>query len=166
MAGDRHTRSGCHRFSLREPQPGDVHIIGELERICFPDPWPERFFASELIAPGRFQQVLVSPAGDLVAYLFTAWQYLDLHVLKVATLPEVRRCGLARRLMLIAEEHCAAMGGEAITLEVRPSNTGAIALYQSMGYQLAGERSGYYASGENALIMTKSAGPPDHSNRV
>lgn len=145
------------RFSLRKPQSGDVHTLGELERICFPDPWPERYFASELIAPGRFQQVLVDETGKLVAYLFTAWQYLDLHVLKVATLPEVRRLGLARRLMRIAEAHCGAMEGESVTLEVRPSNTGAIALYKSMGYQVAGERAGYYTSGESALIMTRKA---------
>jgi ribosomal-protein-alanine N-acetyltransferase len=143
---------------LREPQSGDVHTLGELERICFPDPWPERYFGSELIAPGRFQQVLVNEAGNLVAYLFTAWQYLDLHVLKVATLPEVRRLGLARRLMLVAESHCTAMGGESVTLEVRPSNTSAIALYHSMGYQAAGERIGYYTSGESALVMTMRLG--------
>jgi ribosomal-protein-alanine N-acetyltransferase len=144
------------RFLDREPSPGDLHWLAEAERTCFPDPWPERYFAAELTAPARFQRVLVNEQGKLVAYLFTAWQYLDLHILKVATLPEVRRLGLGRRLMEIAEAHTVEMHGESVTLEVRPSNTAAIALYHALGYTVSGERPGYYASGETALIMTKA----------
>ncbi len=92
----------------------------------------------------------------LAAYLFTAWQYLDLHILKVATLPEYRRNGLGRRLMVVAEEHARQMAGETLTLEVRLTNTGAIGLYESLGYERKGMRPGYYADGSDALIMTKS----------
>jgi ribosomal-protein-alanine N-acetyltransferase len=151
------------RFLDREPSHGDLHWLAEAERICFPDPWPERYFAAELSAPARFQRVLVTEQGRLVAYLFTAWQYLDLHILKVATLPEVRRLGLGRRLMEIAEAHTVDMQGESVTLEVRPSNAAAIALYRSLGYAVAGERPGYYASGETALIMTKEIIEPRQS---
>jgi ribosomal-protein-alanine acetyltransferase len=108
-----------------------------------------------MLAGGRFQRVITDVGGQLVAYLFTAWQYLDLHVLKVATLPGFRRQGLARRLMEIAERHCSEAGGETITLEVRPSNDDAIALYEALGYQRIGRRPGYYANGEDALVMTK-----------
>jgi ribosomal protein S18 acetylase RimI-like enzyme len=93
--------------------------------------------------------------GELAAYLFAAWQYLDLHVLKVATLPELRRHGLARRLMGVAEEHCRQAGGESVTLEVRPSNESAIALYEALGYARTGRRPRYYANGEDALVMTR-----------
>ena len=57
---------------------------------CFSDPWPPQFFVSEILADGRFNRLLVDPAGRMVAYLFCAWQYLDLHVLKVATMPPFR----------------------------------------------------------------------------
>jgi ribosomal-protein-alanine N-acetyltransferase len=127
--------------------------VAEVE--CFEDPWPEQFFSSELYAPARFQRLLVDPAGDLVAYLFTAWQYLDLHILKVATRPPFRRGGLGRRLMLIAEDHARENAGETLTLEVRTTNTSAIRLYESMGYEHVGIRSGYYADGNDALVMTK-----------
>jgi len=151
MAANAHSP----RFMLREPHPGDLHALSSAEQRCFVDPWPSQFFAAELMAPGRFQRIIVDDNGVMVAYLFTAWQYLDLHVLKVATLPEQRRSGLARRLMKVAEQHTAQMGGEAITLEVRPSNEDAIALYRSLGYESKGERPGYYANGESALVMTK-----------
>ena len=91
----------------------------------------------------------------MVAYLFCAWQYLDLHVLKVATLPQFRRAGLARRLMALAEDHAVEMSGESLTLEVRSSNVEAIALYETLQYQQVGTRAAYYPDGEDAVVMTK-----------
>jgi ribosomal protein S18 acetylase RimI-like enzyme len=143
------------RVSVRAPQPSDIRSLDRAEKLCFIDPWPSQFFVSELFAPGRFHRVMVDPAGDLVAYLFAAWQYLDLHVLKVATLPPHRRAGLARRLMLLAEEHVRESCGESITLEVRTHNTSAIAMYAALRYRSAGLRQRYYVDGEDALVMTK-----------
>ena len=143
------------RLSVRAPQLGDTRILAEAELVCFSDPWPPQFFVAEILAPGRFNRLLVDPAGSMVAYLFCAWQYLDLHVLKVATMPECRRSGLARRLMALAEEHAVDMSGESLTLEVRVSNTEAIALYEALGFKKAGERPAYYQDGEHAVVMTK-----------
>ena len=143
------------RTSVRAPQPGDLKAMAEVELVCFADPWPGQLLASELLAPGRFHRVVVDPGGCLVAYLLAAWQYLDLHVLKVAVLPDWRRQGLARQLMDLAERHALEMGGESVTLEVRDSNHSAAALYASLGFELVGRRPAYYMDGEDALIMTK-----------
>jgi [ribosomal protein S18]-alanine N-acetyltransferase len=143
------------RVTARAPQPGDVRALEAAERACFSDPWPSHLFLAEIYAPGRFHRILVEPAGYLVAYLLCAWQYLDLHVLKVATLPSYRRIGLARRLMTLAEEHARASAGESVTLEVRESNLEAIALYRNLGFLPVGRRPQYYGDGEDALVMTK-----------
>jgi ribosomal-protein-alanine N-acetyltransferase len=46
-------------------------------------------------------------------------------------------------------------GLEAVTLEVRPANRPALALYRAFGFTTAGTRPGYYAdTGEDALILT------------
>ena len=146
---------GDLRFSARSPAPGDVRFLELAESACFIDPWPGQFFLAELFAPGRFHRVLVDPGGRLAAYLFAAWQYLDLHILKVATMPEHRRLGLGRRLMALAEDHAREVGGETLTLEVRPSNAPAIALYEHLGFALVGVRPSYYPDAEDALVMTK-----------
>ncbi len=143
------------RFSSRKPQLGDVRRLVETETACFEDPWPPQFFVSEILADGRFNRLLEDAAGALAGYLFCAWQYLDLHVLKVATVPPLRRHGLARLLMDLAEQHAGSMGGETLTLEVRESNAAAIGLYDALGYRRAGVRPRYYGNGENAIIMTK-----------
>jgi [ribosomal protein S18]-alanine N-acetyltransferase len=134
---------------------GDVRSLAAAETVSFGDPWPASYFATELAAPGRFQRVLVDPAGRLVAYLFCAWQYLDLHILKVATLPEYQRRGLASRLMASAEVHARSQAGESLTLEVRASNHAAQGLYRALGFSVAGIRPSYYSNGEDAVIMTR-----------
>jgi ribosomal-protein-alanine N-acetyltransferase len=138
------------------PQIGDVQALESAERLCFEDPWPGQFFASEMFAPGRFHRLLIEPGGGLGGYLFSAWQYLDLHVLKIATMPHLRRLGLARRLMAMAEDHVVAMGGDSITLEVRTSNFPALELYDALGYRRVGCRRHYYPNGEDAVVMSKS----------
>jgi len=143
------------RLSVRPPQLGDARSLAEAELVCFSDPWPPQFFVSEILADGRFNRLLVDAGGTMVAYLFCAWQYLDLHVLKVATLPQYRRSGLARRLMALAEDHAVEMAGETLTLEVRASNLDAIALYETLEYQQVGSRTSYYQDGEDAVVMTK-----------
>lgn len=46
------------------------------------------------------------------------------------------------------------------TLEVRVSNTGAIAMYERCGFRSAGIRPGYYVDNrEDALIMWRSSDP-------
>jgi len=144
-----------YRFSVRPPQLSDARDLENADPVCFPDPWPGQFFISEILADGRFNRLMVDPAGRMAAYLFCAWQYLDLHILKVATLPEVRRSGLARRLMLLAEKHAVEMSGESLTLEVRRDNLSAITLYEDLGYVRQGIRARYYPNGDDALIMTK-----------
>jgi ribosomal-protein-alanine N-acetyltransferase len=143
------------RLSVRPPQLGDARALAEAELACFSDPWPPQFFVSEILADGRFNRLLVDAGGTMVAYLFCAWQYLDLHVLKVATLPQFRRAGLARRLMALAEDHAVEMAGESLTLEVRQSNSEAIAMYASLEYERVGVRTAYYLDGEDAVVMTK-----------
>ena len=143
------------RLSVRPPQLSDARSLAEAELECFSDPWPPQFFMSEILADGRFNRLLVDSAGRMVAYLFCAWQYLDLHVLKVATLPEFRRTGLAKRLMALAEDHAVEMGGESLTLEVRESNGAAIAMYETLEYDRAGIGAGYYQDGESAVVMRK-----------
>lgn len=140
---------------VRPPAPTDVRGLDELEALCFKDPWPGHFFLAEIGAPGRFHRVVIDNRDQLVGYLFAAWQYLDLHILKIATHPRLRRFGLARYLMHLAEHHATALSGESLTLEVRPANVPAIELYRALGYDTAGRRPRYYADGEDAVIMTK-----------
>jgi ribosomal protein S18 acetylase RimI-like enzyme len=56
-------------------------------------------------------------------------------VTSLAILPHAERRGLGRALTVFAEERARARGIEILTLNTRPTNAAAIALYESLGYR-------------------------------
>ena len=78
------------------------------------------------------------------------------YISNVAVAPEARRRGVGRalitELLRRADEKALAF----VTLEVRPSNEAAIALYSAFGFEPVGRRKNYYDKpSEDALLMTK-----------
>jgi ribosomal-protein-alanine N-acetyltransferase len=66
---------------------------------------------------------------------------------------------VARRLLAAALAEGVARGVTLAFLEVRPSNTRALALYESLSFQVIGRRNGYYFdTGEDALVMEARLG--------
>ena len=81
--------------------------------------------------------------------------YLD----NLAVFPQHRHKGAARAILLALRDFALAQKGAFLTLEVRPSNTAAIALYEKHGFRQAGLRPGYYQHPrEDAVIMTREFG--------
>ena len=77
----------------------------------------------------------------------------------MAVFPEYRRQGVAAKLLAVFENFARGNKLAFLTLEVRPSNTAAIALYESFGFRQAGRRKNYYdLPKEDALILTKTYG--------
>jgi N6-L-threonylcarbamoyladenine synthase len=131
----------------------DVTAVAALEARSFRDPWTAAAFADELAAPRRAYFV-AEREGVVVGYAGVMLVDDDAHLMNVAVDPDHRGHGLGRRLVARALSAAAEMGATRATLEVRPSNAAAIALYESFGLQAVGQRPGYYAdTGEAAVIM-------------
>lgn len=99
-------------------------------------------------------------SDDLVGFL-VAWHVADeLHVLNVATVPEMRRRGVARALMEVALAYASGAHVRIAVLEVRRSNRPAIKLYRAFGFTALGVRSRYYADNdEDAIEMILGLDP-------
>ena len=70
-----------------------------------------------------------------------------------------RRKGVGEALTRALIAHGEELGGEFISLEVRPSNAAAIHLYEKLGFVTAGRRKNFYSHPtEDGLIMTKELG--------
>jgi ribosomal-protein-alanine N-acetyltransferase len=98
--------------------------------------------------------------AQAVAFLL-AWSVADeLHLLDMASHPEARRQGHARRLLAELVNHAQRHHQRLVLLEVRRSNQAAIALYESAGFETTGVRRGYYSdTGEDALEMRITLDP-------
>jgi ribosomal-protein-alanine acetyltransferase len=137
----------------REATAADADAVVALEQRCFPDePWTQGMVAEELARPGGVF-VVEGPRGAPTAYAM-GWSVLgELHVLRVAVDPALRRSGAGTRLMTALER--GAPGAETAWLEVREDNTAAIRLYEATGYTAVGRRPRYYADGCAALLFRK-----------
>jgi [ribosomal protein S18]-alanine N-acetyltransferase len=135
----------------------DLVAIETIERRSYPTPWSRSMFAGEISKPssiclGAFD----AETHELLGYLIIS-RYVDAwHVMNVAVEPDHRRRGIATALLDRLFELTAEDGRRGYTLEVRVSNTQAIALYERLGFQARGIRRGYYTDNrEDALIMWK-----------
>ncbi len=78
------------------------------------------------------------------------------HITTVCVAPEYRRRGVALRLMERTEEALRRRHIRTIRLEVRSSNEGAQALYESLGYTGLQRLPQYYSNGGDGLLMVKT----------
>ncbi len=132
-----------------------VPCIAALERLCFSEPWSQASLEAELRNP--LATWLVAEIGGQTAGYAGIHQVLDeACVTNVAVDPAHRRKGVGKALMLALENICRREGSAFLTLEVRESNQGAIALYQNLGFEEVGRRKHYYTHPtEDALLLTK-----------
>jgi ribosomal-protein-alanine N-acetyltransferase len=135
-------------------RPDDLDEVVTIERASFGMPWSRGAFLYE-IEQNRVARCWVLRDDDRVAAYLCLWEIGDeLHVTNIAVHPGMRRRGLARRLLGAILEDGRARRLRAVTLEVRPTNDEARALYESFGFRVVGRRRGYYYdTGEDALIM-------------
>ena len=144
-------------IKIRVLELSDLNAIEVIEQKAYPTPWSRSMFASELAKPtsiclGAFE------GQDLVGYVINS-RYVDAwHVMNVAVDPDRRRRGVATALLERLFELTADDERRGYTLEVRMSNTGAIGLYEHLGFEARGIRRGYYTDNrEDALIMWRDA---------
>ena len=131
-----------------------VSAIAEIERACFSDPWTEDGLREELDNSCARFLTAVDENGAVAGYIGCHTVLDEGYMANVAVAPAFRRRGIGRRLVqeLLAQSADLAF----VTLEVRASNAGAIALYETMGFSNVGRRPNYYFHPkEDALILRK-----------
>ncbi len=121
----------------------DIARIAELEQLCFSEPWSEKQLTELLTMPEYLYLVAVENEAVL-GYAGMVQVGEEGQITNIATAPEARRRGVARALLEEVLSVGAARNVQAFSLEVRDSNTAAIALYEQTGFCLAGVRKNFY----------------------
>lgn len=129
--------------------------VMEIEAASYPRPWSHGVFVSELdqMRRGHRHYLVARRARSVVGYAGLWFTADEAHVTNVAVAPELRREGVATRLLLGLADVAIARGCVAWTLEVRVSSTGAQDLYRRFGFAPAGVRTRYYENTEDAIVM-------------
>ena len=130
-------------ISFREMEPEDAEAVEAVEKASFSVPWSRKAFWEEA-ANERTYYLLALDDEKVIGYAGT-WILDD-----EAQITNVAVAGLMAELIKEAKKR----GATRMTLEVRPSNTAALALYEKFGFKDCGHRPHYYLdNGEDAVIM-------------
>lgn len=140
---------------------GDVEQVAEIERRSYVTPWSPHAFLSE-IRDNSYAHYIVARAGGQVIGYAGMWLIFDeAHITNIAVHPDHRSRGVGNCLLTELERLARERGILRMTLEVRPSNPAAQALYAKHGFEPRGRRRGYYSdTGEDAVIMWKDSLDP------
>jgi ribosomal-protein-alanine N-acetyltransferase len=139
-------------------EPEDLDAVAALEASTFTNPWTREMLERELQQSAVARVYVARLPERRVAAFCACWLvYDELHINTIAVDPELRRQGLATALMNHIMEQAAAEGATRTYLEVRRSNLPAQALYERLGFTVAGIRRGYYTSPEeDALVLVRA----------
>ena len=142
-------------LDIRRLAYADLPQVIAIERRAFPTPWSLAMFVLELSKPAGVCLAALRD-GALVGYCVCSRYDTVWHLMNVAVDPQERRQGIATALLRDLFSRIDDDGAR-YTLEVRQSNTAAIALYEVHGFRAAGVRRRYYQdNGEDALIMWRT----------
>ena len=143
---------------IRRANLADLHDLHEIEVVSFARPWSESALRT-FIEADTFRTCLVAVLKEdqtkVVGYIGLQYVMDEGEISNVAVLPQYRKGGIGFILLEAAEKFCKAKGMRKLHLEVRPSNTGAISLYEHFGFTKISTRKAYYEdTGEDAWIYT------------
>jgi ribosomal-protein-alanine N-acetyltransferase len=147
----------------------DLPQVQSIDRESFSLPWPESAFRYEIQdnqnSICRVAERQTSEEASQIVGMIVVWLIVDeAHIATLATHPDFRQQGIARKLLADTLLECIQSGARSATLEVRAHNETAQALYQQFGFVPVGRRPRYYQDNqEDALLMT--AQPLDEAYR-
>jgi [ribosomal protein S18]-alanine N-acetyltransferase len=142
------------KLTIRKMTVKDIPAVIDLDQKSFSLPWPERSFRYELTDNPASRCWLAELEGNVVG-MIVAWLIVDeAHVATLATHPDFRRQGIAKKLLAHALQQLIKEGARSSFLEVRESNMAARDLYHKFGYEETGRRRRYYKDNdEDAILM-------------
>jgi [ribosomal protein S18]-alanine N-acetyltransferase len=142
------------KFAIRKMTVEDVPSVIDLDHKSFSLPWPERSFRFELTANPASRCWVAEFDGKIVG-MIVVWLIIDeAHVATLATHPDFRRRGIAKKLLAHTLRLMMDEGAHSSFLEVRESNFAAQEMYRKFGYEESGRRPHYYRDNdEDAILM-------------
>jgi ribosomal-protein-alanine N-acetyltransferase len=149
-------------FQIRQFEEADLNKIVHINLTCLPENYSRKFYIDIF---HRFPKTfLVAVDNGVIGYLMcrietglSEIKSLGLarkgHIVSVAVLPEYRKRGVGRALVVEALKGMLDYNASESYLEVRVSNFPAIFLYKGLRFRPVRRIAGYYRDGEDAYVM-------------
>ncbi len=155
-------------YQIRQCEREDIPSVIDINAETLPEHYSDYFYY-EILAEFPDTFLVAELGGKLIGYAMCRIEYgfshlrkLGLarkgHVVSIAVSEQHRGKGVGTLLMKTCQEAMVRKAATESYLEVRVSNTQAIALYQTLGYKVSGRLEAYYKDGEAAFLMAAQLG--------
>ncbi len=143
---------------LREADVVDAPSCRDLDRRCFPPDVAYDLRTFRLLCTVAHVRVVADLDRRLVGMIFAELDRTSESglIITVDVDPGLRRQGLGRRLMDLAERELASLGARTVLVHVYLPHAEAQRMYLSRGYVLKKTLPAYYGPGSDALLMAKT----------
>ena len=131
----------------------DAQDLARVAARALAEPWSEVGLREALEQDGCHAVTAREVGGRVRGFVLGRRVLGESQVLLVAVEPEWQGRGLGTHLLGDYLARAREEGVRTATLEVRSSNASALALYERLGFAIQGQRPGFYADGEDALLM-------------
>lgn len=143
-------------FEIVKLEEKHLESTAELEKQCFAHPWTADGLKTLVREGGVGFAAIEKPSGKVLSYAGMIFASDMADITDVATLPQYRRQGLSKAVMVRLLEYAAEKNVTSVALDVRVSNLAAITLYEGLGFEIAGKRPRFYRTPpEDAYVMIK-----------
>ena len=142
---------------IRRMEKRDLLQVEAIETALFSDAWSEQGFEDTLNSPYVISLVAIDEAEDtILGYIIMYVSFEEGEISNVAVAKSAQNRGIGSALMQAILEKGLEESVTRFILEVRVSNTPAIALYKKFGFTEIGIRRDFYEKPrEDALIMIR-----------
>lgn len=133
-----------------------VKEVALLENKSFSMPWSEKAF-DDVIDSDNYKYIVALVDGHVVGYAGMQHVLDEAEITNIAVASDMKRLGIATKLLETLEEIGRRNNIKYIHLEVREGNKPARTLYENQGFLVDGMRKNFYQKPtENAVLMTKA----------
>ena len=141
--------------SIRTMVHGDLAAVSDIERRSYEFPWNHGVFRDCLLA--GYTCIVLEREGAVAGYGILSIAAGEAHILNLCVEPQLRQLGYGDRILDEILQRARRAKVKEIFLEVRPSNTAAIALYEKKGFRQVAFRPAYYQAQqgrEDAAVLS------------
>ena len=132
----------------------DCEQVAAIEAVSFSVPWSLSAF-TETLQKENFRYYVAEENGEILGYCGFLFVLDEAEIPNVCVKESARRRGVGRKMMETLIKEAANLGMCRLLLEVRESNVGARALYESLGFCEDGIRKNFYEKPtEDAVLMS------------
>ncbi len=142
---------------FRPMNESDLYPVMAIESRAYSFPWTMGIMRDCLRV--GYSCWVFEQDGDILGYAFMSIAAGEGHLLNICVRPELQGKGLGKKLLKHLLSVARRQGADTLFLEVRPSNTSAVKLYESQGFNEVGQRKHYYPDHdgrEDAMVLAYS----------